>query len=158
MYNSGHNIAIHTYSHSYKNIYSSEEAYFDDLNKIDNIIYNQTGIHTKLVRFPGGGSNTISRFNPGIMTRLSKLLKEKGYVYFDWNVDSMDTSTINSDKIANNVINGMKNNKYSVVLMHDIKYANKEALDKILYYGLTNGYTFLPLDEGSPTAHHGINN
>ena len=42
--------------------------------------------------------------------------------------------------------------------MHDIKYANKDALEKILYYGLSNGYTFLPLTEDSYTAHHGINN
>ena len=158
MHENGHTIAIHTYSHQYKNIYSSEEDYFFDLYKMDEIIYKQTGIHTKLVRFPGGSSNTISNFNKGIMSRLSIKLKEEGFVYFDWNVDSGDTSTINSEKIANNVINGMINNKNSVVLMHDIKYANKEALEKIIYYGLTNGYTFLPLDENSPTAHHTINN
>ncbi len=158
MYENGHSLAIHTYSHQYKNIYNSEEDYFNDLNKMDKIIFEQTGIHTKLVRFPGGSSNTISKFNPGIMTRLSKLLNDKGYKYFDWNIDSGDTGTINSNKIANNVINGMKSNKNSVVLMHDIKYANKEALEKIIYYGLTNGYTFLPLDENSPTVHHSINN
>lgn len=158
MYNQGHAIAIHTYSHTYKNIYSSEENYFSDLYKMDEVIYNQTGTHTKLVRFPGGSSNTISKFNNGIMSRLSELLELKGFVYFDWNVDSRDTNTINSETIANNVINGMKNNKSSVVLMHDIKYANKAALEKILYYGLTNGYTFLPLDENSPTKHHPINN
>ena len=158
IYESGHSIAIHTYSHQYKEIYKSEEAYFADLNKMDNIIYKYTNNHTKLIRFPGGSSNTISKFNKGIITRLSKLLEKQGYVYFDWNVDSGDTSTSDSDKIANNVINGMKKHKNSVVLMHDIKYANKDALEKIIYYGLTNGYTFLPLDENSPTCHHSILN
>ena len=158
MYDSGHSIGIHTYSHQYKVVYSSDDAYLNDLNSMDKVIYNQTGYHSKLIRFPGGSSNTISAGNKGLMTRLAKKVTDLGYKYFDWNVDSGDTSTINADKIANNVINGIKNFNNSVVLMHDIKYANKEALEKILYYGLSNGYTFLPLTEDSPTAHHGINN
>lgn len=158
IYESGHAIGIHTYSHQYKQIYKSEEAYFEDVTKMEEIIYKYTNNYTNLIRFPGGSSNTISKFNPGIISRLSEQLKEKGYIYFDWNVDSGDTNTINSEKIADNVISGMKNHKNSVVLMHDIKYANKDALDKIIYYGLTNGYTFLPLDENSPTCHHTILN
>lgn len=158
IYKKGHAIGIHTYSHNYKKIYKSEEAFFEDLYKIDEIIYKYTNTHTKLTRFPGGSSNTISKFNKGIITRLSKQLQEKGYVYFDWNVDSKDTSTTNSQKIANNVINGIKNKSKSVVLMHDIKPANGQALEKIITYALSNGYTFLPLDESSPTAHHRIAN
>lgn len=158
MYNNGHSIGIHTYSHQYKIVYNSDDAYLNDLNNMDEVIYKQTGYHTKLIRFPGGSSNTISSGNKGLMTRLTKKVTELGYTYFDWNVDSGDTSTINSDKIANNVISGIKRFNNSVVLMHDIKYANKDALEKILYYGLSNGYTFLPLTEDSYTAHHGINN
>lgn len=158
IYEDGHSIGIHSYSHIYKNIYQSENAFFEDINKMDNIIYNQTGIHTNLTRFPGGSSNTVSKFNNGIMTRLAKLLIEKNYKYFDWNVDSKDTSTSNPNTIANNVINSIKNKNASVVLMHDIKSYNAKALEKIIQYGLTNGYTFLPLDENSPTAHHRIAN
>lgn len=158
MYDNGHSIGIHTYSHQYKMVYNSDDDYLNDLNNMDKVIYEQTGYHTKLIRFPGGSSNTISSGNKGLMTRLTKKVTELGYTYFDWNVDSGDTSTINSDKIANNVINGMKRFENSIVLMHDIKYVNKDALEKILYYGLSNGYTFLPLTEGSYTAHHGINN
>ena len=32
------------------------------------------------------------------------------------------------------------------------------AVEDVIKYGLANGYTFLPLDITSPTAHHGINN
>ncbi len=31
-----------------------------------------TGVDTRITRFPGGSSNTVSRFNPGIMTKLTK--------------------------------------------------------------------------------------
>lgn len=158
IHNEGHAIGLHSYSHQYKTIYSSVDAYFKDIDKMDKIVYNLTGTNSKLLRFAGGSSNTISKFNKGIMTALSKETEIRGYKYFDWNVDSRDTSTSNSTKIANNVINGMKSHNYSVVLQHDTKKASVNAVEAIIKYGLANGYTFLPLDMTSPTAHHGINN
>ena len=55
----------------------------ENLNKLQSKIYKTTGIKTTITRFPGGSSNTISKFNPGIMTRLSKLVVQKGYTYYD---------------------------------------------------------------------------
>lgn len=156
-YNEGHSIGIHTYSHVYKNVYASEEAYFNDLEKVQKIIKEQTGEESRLVRFPGGSSNTVSRFNKGIMTRLSKELERRGYKYFDWNVSSSDTVKSNSDDIANTVIRRLKKGN-NVVLQHDTKYYSVKAVRKIIEYGLANGYTFAKLDVTSPTVHHGINN
>ena len=157
-YIEGHSVAVHTYSHNYKQIYSSLDNYILDFDNMNQIIFEQTGNYSKLFRFPGGSSNTISRFNRGIMSELDKKMTELGYIYFDWNVDSMDTSYKDPDKIAESVIKGMEENEYSIVLMHDIKKANIESVDKIISYGLENGYTFLPLDENSPIHHHKINN
>ncbi len=156
-YNEGHSIGIHTYSHVYKIVYASEEAYFNDLEKVQKIIKEQTGEESRLVRFPGGSSNTVSRFNKGIMTRLSKELERRGYKYFDWNVSSSDTVKSNSDDIANTVIRRLKKGN-NVVLQHDTKYYSVKAVRKIIEYGLANGYTFAKLDVTSPTVHHGINN
>ena len=157
-YDSGHSIAVHTYSHNYNKVYSSLEDYLEDFNSMNEIIYEQTGAYSKLFRFPGGSSNTISRFNKGIVTIIANKMTELGYSYFDWNVDSTDTSTTDPDKIYNAVINEIKNNDTSVVLMHDIKKANIESVEKIINYGLENGYTFLPLDENTPVVQHKINN
>ncbi len=157
-YEKGHSVAVHTYSHNYGNVYSSVESYIEDFNNMNDIIYTQTGTYSKLFRFPGGSSNTISRFNKGIMTDLTKKMTELGYIYFDWNIDSMDTSTKDPETIAQNVINEIQKREHSVVLMHDIKKANIESIEKIIKYGLENGYTFLPLDETSPITHHHINN
>ena len=150
-YDSGHTIAVHTYSHNYKNVYSSLENYLEDFNAMNDIIYEQTGMYTKLFRFPGGSSNTISKFNKGIITEIANKMTEDGYYYFDWNVDSTDTSTTDPDLIYNAVINEINNNDSSVVLMHDIKKANIESVEKIIY-------TFLPIDENTLVIHHKINN
>ena len=70
-YNRGHSIGIHTYSHDFK-IYSSVESYFNDLNKMSDVIKKQTGIESKIVRFPGGSSNTVSKkYKIGIMKTLA---------------------------------------------------------------------------------------
>lgn len=157
-YEKGHAIAVHTYSHNYRKIYSSVDDYINDFNNMNEVIFEQTGEYSKIFRFPGGSSNTISRFNKGIMSELVVKLEDMGYYYFDWNVDSMDTSYKDPNKIAENVINEISKNEFSVVLMHDIKKANIESVEKIVFYGLENGYTFLPLDTNSPIVHHTVNN
>ena len=118
--------------------------------KMQDIIKKYTGQTSNLLRFPGGGSNTISRFNPGIMTRLTQKLNEMGYTYFDWNVDCYDTQGYNSYSIAQTTINQIKGRQSSVVLMHDIKYNTVEAIKTIVKWGLDNGYVFAVIDESTP--------
>ena len=159
MANSGHALAIHTATHNYRKIYASEDAFFADVYKMQNIIKEQTGITTYLLRFPGGSSNTTSSFNKGIMSRLVKAVTDKGFRYFDWNVTSGDAGeTTSTAQIVRNVTNGMASHSVSVVLQHDIKGFSVDAVEQIIKWGLDNGYTFKACDMTSPTAHHGINN
>lgn len=155
----GHTIAMHTATHDYKKIYASEEAYFEDLFRIQGLIEEKTGTAPKLLRFPGGSSNTVSSFNQGIMTRLVKKLEEMGYYYFDWNVDSKDAGGASSaTEVLYNVVAGIGKKQASVVLQHDIKGFSVAAVEEIIRWGIANGYTFLPMDETSPGCHHGVRN
>lgn len=156
----GHTVAIHSASHDYAKIYSSEEAYFKDLKKQKAIIEKNTGISTNLLRFPGGSSNgTSKRYCPGIMTKLTKDVVDQGYQYFDWNVASGDAGeTTSTDQVFRNVVNGVKKHDVSIVLQHDIKEFSVNAVERIIVWGLANGYTFLPLTESSPAAHQHVNN
>lgn len=160
-YKQGHAIGAHTYSHKYS-IYKSVDSYFEDLDAINEVIKTQTGSYTRLIRFPGGSSNTISKsYKKGIMSQLVKEVTDRGYIYFDWNVVSGDADSTskknNPDYIVSNVKNRLKSGT-NVVLMHDINSANIEALPQIIEYSLSNGYVFLPLNESSPTAHHTVMN
>lgn len=155
----GHSVGIHSATHNYSEIYASEEAFFADLEKMRGIIKNASGLDTTLMRFPGGSSNTVSSFNPGIMTRLVDAVTTMGYQYFDWNVLSGDAGeTTDTDQVVKNVIDGISSHDVSIVLQHDIKGFSVAAVDEIITWGLSNGYTFLPLTPSSPTAHHGVNN
>lgn len=158
-YAAGHAIGIHTYCHDYNKIYASEDAYFEDLEAMQAVIVAQTGESTNIIRFPGGSSNTVSNITPGLMTKLTQEVQNRGYQYFDWNVSSGDAGeTTSTDQVAENVIAGIQKHNVSVVLQHDIKDFSVDAVEKIIQWGLDNGYTFLPLNYNSPPAHHHINN
>lgn len=155
-YNEGHTVALHTWSHDYPTVYKSIDSYFKDLYKIQNRVKKITGQTSTLIRFPGGSSNRL-RVRKVKMSTLTKEVEKRGYYYFDWNCSSGDAAgvPISSDRVYKNVINGLKED-YTVVLQHDIKGFSVNAVEKIIKYGLKNGYTFMPLTETSPGAHHGL--
>ncbi len=158
-YAAGHSVGIHTYSHDYRQIYQSKDAYFADLEQIQAIIEAQTGQKTTLLRFPGGSSNTVSKFTPGIMTALVKDVTDRGFQYFDWNVASGDAEgTVPADTVFQNVVAGIQKHDISIVLQHDIMGFSVDAVEAILAWGIQNGYTFLPLTPTSPTVHHRVFN
>lgn len=155
----GHSIGIHTATHNFDKIYASENAYFADLETIQSVITSQTGSSTSLLRFPGGSSNTVSRFNPGIMTELTQRVQELGFRYFDWNVDSRDAGGAKTaTQVYRNVTNGVSKRQISVVLQHDTKGFSVNAVEAIIVWGLKNGYQFLPLDTSSPVCEHKVRN
>ena len=150
MANDGHAIGVHTLTHSWS-IYSGTSKYLSDFNAMHDIIKQQTGIDTKIFRFPGGTNNTVSRsYATGIMTTLNRTMADKGYLNFDWNVDCRDTEGLNSSQIADTTIAQIKNRSQSVVLMHDIKNSTVESIPTIIRYAKNNGYTFKVIDETAP--------
>ena len=160
MAQAGHTVAIHSATHNYAQIYSSVEAYLNDLYITQYNIQQATGIQTMMFRFPGGSSNTISvQYCPGIMTELVQELTSRGFRYFDWHVDSKDAVGANTrDEIYYNAVSGIGNRETTVILQHDITAQSVEAAEMIIQWGIANGYSFLPLTMESPYCQHGVQN
>lgn len=160
-YDEGHTIAIHTYTHKYNEVYASDENYYSDLNKINNKIYEITGHHSHIVRFPGGSSNLVSKnYSPGIMTRITENLTQNNYAYFDWNIDSGDASgTLPSTQIYENTTKFLHDGT-NIILMHDsaTKKSTVEALPNIINYGRQNGYTFSKITKDTTPIRHKVKN
>ena len=162
-FDNGHALALHSATHDYSYIYSSAENYFNDLNNISNKVNSVIGIKPKIIRFPGGSSNVISRnYNVGIMSYLTMEVVNRGYSYFDWNIDSNDAGSdiYNSDNIYYNVVNNLSHDKTNIVLMHDSSThsATANALRNIISYGKEYGYTFKVITEDTPAVVHKVNN
>lgn len=156
----GHSIGIHSVTHNYSEIYASPEAYFADVYAMQQIIYDHTGVKTTLLRFPGGGSNLVSRnTSEGIMTTLTWAVRNAGFQYFDWNVDSEDASGATSAaKVTDNVIRGIQEAGTCMVLQHDIHPYSVAAVEEIILWGLNNGYQFASVCASTPGFHHDVMN
>lgn len=158
--NRGHQIGLHTYTHRYDILYKSEQAYYDDLNKINEVVKNETGVETKLIRFPGGSSNVISKkHSKGLMTKLTASVVENGYYYYDWNCtngDAEGAKTVTDQlrycskfpRSANEI----------VVLMHDNKKLTAQSLPYIIEYYKACGMEFGILTPEVTGAHHPVHN
>lgn len=156
-----HTIGLHTSTHNYSYVYSSDENYFNDLNNIRQKVFRITGVKSRIIRLPGGSSNTISKkYNLGIITRITSALTEKSFYYFDWNVDSEDASgNLTKEDIYMNVTNRIHSGT-NIILMHDLstKVSTKDALRDIIKYAKANSYTFAKITKSTPQIHHHINN
>lgn len=157
-HDSGHSVGVHTLTHQW-DVYSSVDAYINDFNKMNDIVEQYTGSRSRIFRFPGGSSNTISRrYQTGVVSQIASRMTSDGYVYFDWDVDSTDAAGASSTQVYNRVVNGVQSCSKCIVLMHDIKSSTANALDNILSTLTQNGYTFGTLSTSSPTVHHTIVN
>lgn len=159
-FDEGHSIGLHTASHNYQLIYSSTTNYFNDLEEVHNRVLNLTGIDSRVIRFPGGSSNTISKkYSPGIMSTLTRETLIRGYKYYDWNINSGDAGlTTDKNEEYKNVINHLSHDKVNIVLMHDIKPHTRDALKKIIDYGKSNGYRFDKITNETEMMTQKVNN
>lgn len=145
IYDEGHTVALHTASHNYATVYSSVDAYFNDLLAVQDRVKRITGYEAKIIRFPGGSSNTISRkYQEGIMSILTTDVLKRGFRYYDWNLSSGDAEggRHSAEEIKNNVISRLSKDRVNMILMHDIKVHTRDSLRDIIHYGKENGYTF----------------
>lgn len=156
-------IGLHSYSHRYSEIYSSVDAYFADLERIQTLVVKQTGRPTDIMRFAGGSSNLVSRqYSRGIMSALTKEVANRGYQYFDWNCDSGDAAGNNvpAATLVENVKRGVGTKRQVCILMHDSenKRSTAEALPEIIDFLRNEGYIFATLDASTQAFHHRVQN
>lgn len=156
----GHSIGIHTLTHDFAKIYSSDKAFWKDIDTMQAIVQKQTGHTTNLMRFAGGSSNSISaNYTTGIMTLLTKQAEQKGFQYFDWNISSGDGgSEGDMNMVITNIISGLPNQDACVVLCHDTKEYTVKAMEYLIPWLLDHGYSIQPLQFDSEPAHHGVQN
>jgi len=139
----GHTIGIHCYNHDYSVIYANAEAYKADFEKAKAIIYEATGVETKLFRFPGG---SINSYNKKVYKDIINEMTADGYVYFDWNASLEDAvKKPDKNKILKNAKESTLGRKVVVMLAHDTVDATVEVLEELL--NLFPEYEFKAIDE-----------
>jgi len=156
----GHQLAVHTASHEYGQIYSSVQAWKDDFMVVYNWILNTTGVAPKFYRFPGGSYGTATnllRGNQAMFNEAVAFLHDLGMDYVDWNVSgdegdgSLPVSTVLDRYLGGNGFSGPVKNYY-VVLAHDHSGMRNsvEAMKTIMKKVVDAGANCVALDENAP--------
>ncbi len=158
IYERGHTIGMHSYSHVYSEIYSSLDSFKADFWKIRQYVFDVVGADCVYYRFPGGSSNTAGNMN---MQEAVDFLAEQGVKYYDWNVISGDGSSrsLSKEEIVKNCTETISNYGTSIVLLHDAasKKETVEALPEVIETILAMEDTvILPITEDTTAIHHVI--
>ena len=155
----GHQIALHSASHEYSDLYQSSDAYWEDIALLKERIAPYVDVESiRYLRFPGGSTNTVSRRygGKGLMKQLKAEVEQKGLQWVDWNVCAEDAvgGHPSADTIYRNVVRETGQQTNCIVLMHDSASTRTtaEALPDIIQWYTDNGYTFLTVAEALPLS------
>ena len=152
----GHTLGMHSYSHKYNEIYQSVDSYAEDLCKLQEFLYDMTGVRCRYCRFPGGSSNSVSNVD---MHDLIGYLDERNMVYFDWNVSSGDAASgyISPEEIVANCTGNLESFDEAIILMHDASNKNStvEALPKLIEtIQAMEDTKIVPISDDTEPIHH----
>ena len=146
MYDEGHFIANHGYSHVYDSIYSSKEAVLDEFNKCNIAVQNAIGdneYNSHLFRFPGG---SIGGKYSELKLQAKDLLKQNGIESVDWNALNGDAETndLTPEFELERLQCTVQGKNSVVILMHDspLKKVTAESLSQLIGYLRNEGYEF----------------
>ncbi|MDF2952633.1 MAG: hypothetical protein K0S18_2216 [Anaerocolumna sp.] len=150
MIKEGHTIGIHTYSHDYKKIYSSVEAYLEDFYQAYQLIYEITGVQPKIFRFPWGSANG---YNKHIKKELVAEMERRGFTFYDWTVSAEDSIGKPTEyRILYNIMKDLERKKNPIILLHDasVNKLTAQTLPKIIEVIREQEYEFDTLDHREP--------
>ncbi len=131
LYEEGHLIGNHTYSHV-DLAEVSEEVIIEELTKTNEVIESITGEKVEFMRPPYGSWN---KEDEALFHMIPVL----------WTVDSLDWTTSNIEEIVNKVVTEVEEN--DIILMHDCYQSSSEAAFQIIDILQAEGYEFVTVDE-----------
>lgn len=147
MYDDGHFIANHGYSHVYESIYQSPENVLAEYNQCNQAVRDAIGeqeYNSHLFRFPGG---LVGGKYADIKNQANELLLQNDIVHVDWNALNGDAETTKPtvEYEMQRLQETIGNKQSVVILMHDAeaKKVTVEALPSMIEYLKEQGYTFV---------------
>lgn len=146
IYDEGHYIANHGYSHVYSAIYSSPQAILDEFNQCNDAVkevIQAPEYNSHLFRFPGG---LVGGKYATIKSEASELLKQNDIMHIDWNslTGDAETNDLSIEFELKRLQETSEGKNSIVVLMHDAqaKKTTADALPNIISYLREQGYEF----------------
>lgn len=131
MYDEGHLIGNHTYSHIELCSVCHDKA-VEEIQKTNNLIYNITGYTPKYIRPPFGSYS-------------AKLQLDINMTPILWSVDPNDWNTTDVNAVVRSVMKNVKSG--DIILMHDFYDTSVTAALEIIAELKAKGYVFVTADQ-----------
>ena len=131
MYNSNMEIGNHTFNHLLLTRYKKDKIE-EEINKTNELVFDITGSYPTLLRTSYGSVN-------------KKIKEVSNMPIIIWDIDTLDWKYKNSNRIANNILNKVKDG--DIVLMHDIYKSTLNSLDIVIPELLDRGYKIVSVSE-----------
>ena len=151
---SGHSVQNHTYAHVTNpagSVYRSLDSFKEQVELQDQWIYEATGFHPGIFRFPGG----FSSWGKSILPDATTVLEELGYQWVDWNCNLWDAGA--ADKLptaaleTTRALTQIAEEPIAIILGHDWNSNTLLAMKAAIPQLQEQGYVFLPLFPESVT-------
>lgn len=120
--NQGHVVGNHSYSHSNNFGFFSHKKVLDDVNKCNELIYENLNVNSNLFRPPFGVTNPAIR----------KAIAKTRHHVIGWSVRSLDTKIKNPEKILKRITKRLKPG--DVILLHDTNKRTLVVLEQLLLF------------------------
>jgi peptidoglycan/xylan/chitin deacetylase (PgdA/CDA1 family) len=127
----GHEVANHTYSHTYLNKVGAETIQ-SQVRKCNDVIEQTCGIRPRIMRLPGGNKNDTVIANVAMPIIL-------------WNVDTRDWDHRNVSKTVSAIMGKVKSG--DVVLMHELYDATASATEQVVPALVEQGFQLVTVSE-----------
>lgn len=147
IYNEGHSIGLHTYTHIYEKIYPSRKKFILEMLKSQNEINLLIGIRPTIIRFPFGSRKHLTK-------AFLEQLHSYNFKIYDWNVamsDGMDYKTP-AYKLYREATKTTITEQPIILLMH-CEYMHKntcKVLSSVIKFYKDNGYEFKIINDETP--------
>ncbi|MBZ9686294.1 polysaccharide deacetylase [Clostridium estertheticum] len=153
MYNEGHSIGLHTYTHKYKNIYPSRRGFINEMLKTQNEINTLIGIKPTIIRFPFGSRKHLT-------VDFLEQLHSYNFKVYDWNANMSDGIKARTpiDQLYREATKTTITEHPIILLMH-CDYMHKNtcvALPRVIKFYKDNGYEFKIINDGTPENYYPI--
>ena len=129
IYDSGHEVAGHSYNHAHYNSLSEDEL-IRDMDKCDAVIKSLTGETIPIFRSPYGEYNNT----------VVSAAQNSGRTLIQWDVDSLDWKDLTGEDMEKRILKKIQNG--SIILFHNGTKYTASSLDSILSAIEEKGYSY----------------
>ena len=147
IYDEGHSIGLHTYSHNFKKIYKDNSTFVNEMLDTKALVERVTGASTNIIRFPGGTAGHLTE-------EMLNLLHENNFKIYDWNVSLEDgvNPSLSEEQLFKNASKCKSCEKSIILLMHcnSNNLNTAKAIPSIIKFYREKGYEILPITNSTP--------